>query len=218
MRKSGMLFCMPKNAFFHCAPPPSKRKRKRKVYALTRSHDERGENVCNVHFIIISPYSYNRFMCILIESLSYPPMKTLRFMGNFDHVTSMVNGPHNLKPSYVREGVQAFMSSKTTLLSLDHKCFHLYTTQMIGGYPIKKCNHIRPTQLNLLRPQSNNYIINYCFANNLNYTKRWMSILFSLFSMTPLGNVKNVVLSRRRLLVNMTNGLKLSYYQGNTKT
>ena len=43
-------------------------------------------------------------------------------------------------------------------------------------------------------------------------------ILFSLFSMTPLGNAKNVVLSRCRLLVNMTFCLKLSYYRGNTKT
>jgi hypothetical protein len=42
-------------------------------------------------------------------------------------------------------------------------------------------------------------------------------LLFSLFSMTPLGNAKNVVLSRCRLLVNMTNGLKLLYYGGNTK-
>jgi hypothetical protein len=42
--------------------------------------------------------------------------------------------------------------------------------------------------------------------------------LFSLSSMTPLGNAKKVVLSRCRLLVNMTNGLKLSYYRGNTKT
>ena len=39
----------------------------------------------------------------------------------------------------------------------------------------------------------------------------YCSLLFSLFSMTPLGNTKNVVLSRCRLLVNMTNGLKLSY-------
>ena len=30
MRKSGMLFCMPKNAFFHCAPPPQKEKEKEK--------------------------------------------------------------------------------------------------------------------------------------------------------------------------------------------
>ena len=43
-------------------------------------------------------------------------------------------------------------------------------------------------------------------------------VLFSLFSMTHLGNAKNVVLSRCRLLVNMTNGIKLSYYRGNTKT
>jgi hypothetical protein len=42
-------------------------------------------------------------------------------------------------------------------------------------------------------------------------------VLFSLFSMTRLGDAKNVVLSRCRLLVNMTNGLKLSYYRGNTK-
>ena len=39
-----------------------------------------------------------------------------------------------------------------------------------------------------------------------------MNILFSLFSMTPLGNAKNVLFLRCRLLVNMTNGLKLSYY------
>ena len=43
-------------------------------------------------------------------------------------------------------------------------------------------------------------------------------ILFSLFSMTRLGNAKKVVLSRCRLLVNMTSGIKLSYYRGNTKT
>jgi hypothetical protein len=42
--------------------------------------------------------------------------------------------------------------------------------------------------------------------------------LFSLFSMTRLGNAKKVVLSRCRLLMNMTNGVKLSYYRGNTKT
>jgi len=45
-----------------------------------------------------------------------------------------------------------------------------------------------------------------------------LQLLFSLFSMTPLGNAKNVILSSCRLLVNMTNGLKLPYYQGNTKT
>jgi hypothetical protein len=35
--------------------------------------------------------------------------------------------------------------------------------------------------------------------------------------MTPLGDAQNVVLSRCCLLVNMTNGVKLSYYRGNTK-
>jgi hypothetical protein len=44
------------------------------------------------------------------------------------------------------------------------------------------------------------------------------AILFSLFSMTPLENAKSVVLSSCRLLINMTNGPKLSYYRGNTKT
>jgi hypothetical protein len=39
-----------------------------------------------------------------------------------------------------------------------------------------------------------------------------MGVLFSLFSMTRLGNAKKVVLSRCRLLVNMTNGVKLSNY------
>jgi len=39
-----------------------------------------------------------------------------------------------------------------------------------------------------------------------------MYVLFSLFSMTPLGNAKNVVLSRCCLLINMTNGQKLLYY------
>ena len=43
-------------------------------------------------------------------------------------------------------------------------------------------------------------------------------VLFTLFSMTHLGNTKNVVLSRCCLLVNMTNGINLLYYQGNTKT
>ena len=45
-----------------------------------------------------------------------------------------------------------------------------------------------------------------------------LNILFSLFSMALLGNAKNVVSSRCRLFINMTNGIKLSYYQGNTKT
>ena len=45
-----------------------------------------------------------------------------------------------------------------------------------------------------------------------------IGLLFSLFSMTRLGNAQNVVLSRCHPLVNMTNGVKLSYYQGNTKT
>ena len=36
-------------------------------------------------------------------------------------------------------------------------------------------------------------------------------LLFSLFSMTCLGNTKKVVLSRCRLLIYMTNGIKLSY-------
>jgi len=43
-------------------------------------------------------------------------------------------------------------------------------------------------------------------------------VLFSLFSMTSLGNTKYVVYSRCCLLADMTNGLKLLYYQGNTKT
>ena len=42
--------------------------------------------------------------------------------------------------------------------------------------------------------------------------------LFSLYSMTCSGNTKRVELSRCRLLVNMTNGVKLLYYRGNTKT
>ena len=47
--------------------------------------------------------------------------------------------------------------------------------------------------------------------------KGHLGLVFSLFSMTHLGNAKNVILSRCRLLVNMTNGIKLLYYQGNTK-
>ena len=43
-----------------------------------------------------------------------------------------------------------------------------------------------------------------------------MGIMFSLFSMTHLGNTKNIILSRCRLRVNMTNDVKLLYYQGNT--
>ena len=42
-------------------------------------------------------------------------------------------------------------------------------------------------------------------------------VMFSLFSMTHLGNAKYVVLLRCRFLVNMTNILKLSYYRGNAK-
>ena len=42
-------------------------------------------------------------------------------------------------------------------------------------------------------------------------------LLFSLFSMTHLGNTNNVVLLRCRLLINMTSGAKLSYYRGYTK-
>jgi hypothetical protein len=48
--------------------------------------------------------------------------------------------------------------------------------------------------------------------------KRERTILFSLFSMTRLGNTQKVVLSRCRHFINMTNGVKLSYYWGNTKT
>jgi hypothetical protein len=44
-----------------------------------------------------------------------------------------------------------------------------------------------------------------------------MQLLFSPSSMTCLGNAKNVVLSRCRLLVNMTNDVNLSYYRGNNK-
>jgi hypothetical protein len=51
---------------------------------------------------------------------------------------------------------------------------------------------------------------------HINYNHR--ILVFSLFSMTPLGNAKIVILLRCRLLVHMTNGLKLSYYQGNTRT
>ena len=36
-------------------------------------------------------------------------------------------------------------------------------------------------------------------------------LLLSLFSMTRLGNTKNVALSRCRLLVSMKNGVKFSY-------
>jgi hypothetical protein len=43
-------------------------------------------------------------------------------------------------------------------------------------------------------------------------------LLFLLFSMTCFGNAKDVVLSIFSLLINMTNGAKLSYYKGNTKT
>ena len=43
-------------------------------------------------------------------------------------------------------------------------------------------------------------------------------VLFSHFSMTRLGNTKKVVLLRCCLLINMTNGIKLSYFCGNTKT
>ena len=45
-----------------------------------------------------------------------------------------------------------------------------------------------------------------------------IGLLFSLFSMTRLGNTKEVVLSRCHHLIHMTNGVKLSYYLGNTKT
>ena len=41
--------------------------------------------------------------------------------------------------------------------------------------------------------------------------------LFSLFSMIHLGNTKRVVLSRCRLVINMTNGITLLYHRGNTK-
>ena len=37
-------------------------------------------------------------------------------------------------------------------------------------------------------------------------------VQFSLFSMTRLGNTQKVVISRHRLLINMINGVKLSYY------
>ena len=50
------------------------------------------------------------------------------------------------------------------------------------------------------------------------HARNWNHVLFSLFSMTHLENAKNVVLSRRRLLMNMTNGVKLPYYRGNIKT
>ena len=39
-----------------------------------------------------------------------------------------------------------------------------------------------------------------------------VGVLFPLFSMTRLGNTKIVVFLRCRLLINMTNGVKLSYY------
>ena len=39
-----------------------------------------------------------------------------------------------------------------------------------------------------------------------------VEVLFSLFSMTRLGNTKIVILSRCCLLINMTNDVKLSYY------
>ena len=45
-----------------------------------------------------------------------------------------------------------------------------------------------------------------------------LSLLFSLFSMTRLGNTQEVVGSRCCLLVNLTNGVKLSYYGGILKT
>jgi hypothetical protein len=47
---------------------------------------------------------------------------------------------------------------------------------------------------------------------------RQLQLLFSLFSMTHLGNAKNLVLSRCRVLVNVTNSLKWSYYRGNIET
>ena len=50
------------------------------------------------------------------------------------------------------------------------------------------------------------------------YTSKDMQLLFSLINMTRFGNTKNVVLSRWCLLVNMINGVKLSYYRGNKKT
>ena len=55
---------------------------------------------------------------------------------------------------------------------------------------------------------------NYCLSPP-NITRE---ILFSLFSTTCLGNTKDVVLSRCRLLIKMTNGVKLLYYWRNTKT
>jgi hypothetical protein len=39
-----------------------------------------------------------------------------------------------------------------------------------------------------------------------------VGVLFSFFSMIRLGNTKKVLLSRCRLLINMTKDVKLSYY------
>ena len=48
----------------------------------------------------------------------------------------------------------------------------------------------------------------------------WLRVLFSLFSMTHLGNAKKKLYYRGVIfsLINMTNGVKLLYYRGNTKT
>jgi hypothetical protein len=53
---------------------------------------------------------------------------------------------------------------------------------------------------------------------NVMFTDKYYNVVFSLFSMTPLGNPTNVVLSRCCLLLNMANGLSLSYYRGNTNS
>ena len=50
-----------------------------------------------------------------------------------------------------------------------------------------------------------------CIRNHLR-------LLFSLFSMTRLGNTTKVVISRCHLLINLTTSVKLSYCWGNTKT
>ena len=53
----------------------------------------------NVQFLVIFSYSHLRVRLSLMYLLRYPPMKTLQFMGNFDHTGGVINIPNNFGPS-----------------------------------------------------------------------------------------------------------------------
>ena len=96
----------------------------------------------------------------------------------------------------------AFVGSNMHVLNLVAHLNHVY----VSRWCVVRCG------------PKNGYVKDWCLKEIALHVTTMIIVLFSLFSMTPLGNAKNVMLLRCRLLVNMTNGLKLSYYRGNTKT